>query len=115
MALDDDLMFIAEEAELSCKNGQPILNLPIYFENSDGTDFPFPAYVSAYLNIYQGKGETLLKSYTSQLTRNSAIIVLNLSASDMTFGSFGKYYYELGYVYSGGYTVLLRFGNFTVQ
>jgi hypothetical protein len=114
MALDDDLMFIAEESGLECYNGSPVLNLAIYFEDQDGNAYPFAGYSSAYMNIYQSRGQTQLKGFTSQLTRNSNVIVLNMSASDMTFNDNGDYYYEIGYVQSGGYSIPLRYGKFSV-
>lgn len=115
MALDDDLTFIAENSDFGIYNGIAILNLGIYFQNSDETDFSFPGYVSAYLNIYQSRNETLLKSFTTQISRSSSVLILNCSVSDMTFSSNGKYYYEMGYIQSGGYSIPLRYGDLIVQ
>lgn len=112
MALDNDLMFIGQEAPFEAYNGIAILNLSIVFQNSDETDFTFPGYVSAYFNIYQSRGESQLKSFASQIIRSSNVFILNLSVSDMTFADNGTYYYELGYIQSGGYAVPLRFGVF---
>ena len=70
MALDNDLMFIGEESDFGCYNRAAILNLAIYFQNSDGSDFTFPGYISAYMNVYQARGESQLKNFTTQLNRN---------------------------------------------
>lgn len=114
MALDDDLMFIAEESGLEAYNGAPLLNLAIYFEDSDENAFTFPGFVSAYMNVYQARNESQLKSFASQITRNSNVYVLNMSASDMTFNDNGDYYYEMGYIQSGGYSIPLRYGKLTI-
>lgn len=115
MALDSDLTFIADNADLDAYNGVSILNLGIYFMNSDGTPFGFAGYISAYMNVFQARGESQLKSFTSQITRNANCFVLNLSVSDMTFPDNGKYYYEMGYIQSGGYQIPLRYGNLFIQ
>lgn len=114
MAIDDDLMFIAEEAGLEAYNGSPILNLAVYFEDQDGNAYPFAGYSSAYMNVFQARGQAQLKNFTNQITRNSNVLVLNFSTLDMTFNDAGDYYYELGYVQSGGYTIPLRYGKLTV-
>lgn len=114
MALDDDLTFIAEEDGLEVYNGVAILNLAIYFEDQDENPYLFPGYISAYMNVYQARGESQLKSFSTQITKNSNVLILNLSVSDMTFKDSGDYYFDLGFIQSGGYSIPLRFGKLTV-
>lgn len=115
MALDQDSLFIAQEGGLECYNGQALLNFIITVNNSDNTAFGFSGYISAFLNIYQSRNQTLLKSFINQISRNSNNLVLNCSSSDMTFNDNGTYYFELGFIQSGGYTIVLRYGVLTVK
>lgn len=115
MAIDQDLLFIAVEAGFEAYNKQSLLNFVITVNNSDDTPFPFPGYVSSYLNVYQSRDGSQLKGYSNQITRNSNNLVFNCSVSDMTFADNGKYYYELGFIQSGGYPVLLRYGVLIIK
>lgn len=96
-------------------NGQALLDLAIAYvlDDEDETIFTFPGYQSSFLYIYDERDGQLLKSFTSQVTRNSNVQVLNCSVADMTFDETGKRYYELGYN-SSGYEIVLRFGNWFV-
>ncbi len=69
---------------------------------------------SYFLNVYDEREGRELKYYTTQITNSSDTLILNTSVEDMTFEDLGTYYYELGYVRSGGYEELLRFGKFIV-
>lgn len=109
--------FEANEEALDLYNGQAILNFAIYyyFDDEDDTAYTFPGYSSSYMLVYDSpERNNLIKSYTTQVTRNSNIQVLNLSESDCTFGDQGTYYYELGYIISGGYEHVLRYGELNV-
>lgn len=117
MAIERVNSFIAENEDLTAYNGQAILNLAIAYilDDDDDTEFTFPGYVSSYMNVYDSdERNNLVKAFTTQVTRNSSVQVLNLSESDMTFESQGKYYYELGYIISGGYETVLRYGNLVI-
>lgn len=114
-------MFAALEEDLIAYNGKAIINLSFAFfydidgNPSDETNFDFPGYVSAYLYIYNQRLGLLIKTQTTQLTRSSNIILMNASVADMTFQNAGTYYYEMGYIQSGGYEVPLRYGKFFVK
>lgn len=128
MAINRTYGFEAVEESITFYNGQAVLNLPIYYytlateadhdDEIDGEfvdEYPFSGYASSFLNIYDSdERNTLVKSFTSQVTRNSNAQVLNLSVSDMTFDQNGTYYFELGYVRSG-YDIVLRFGQLFIK
>jgi len=108
--------FIAHEQGLTFKNGKAVLNLAFTFlyDDTSETIFDFPGYVSAYFRAYDSFKQTqLLKNYTTQITRNSNVLVMNCSASDMTFDDANYYYYEMGYLNSG-YEVPLRYGQLLI-
>jgi len=107
--------FIAEENGLTFYNGKAIIDLAFTFLYDDEVEtiFDFYGYVSSYLYVYDERSGQLLKSFTDQITRNSNVLVLNCSVSDMTFDDPGNYYFELGYV-SSGYEIPLRYGKFKV-
>lgn len=69
---------------------------------------------SYFLTIYDERSGNIIKDFTTQLTRSSDSLYLNASVSDMTFDDLGKYYYEIGYVRSGGYEEILQYGTATV-
>lgn len=108
--------FLAQEQELRIYNGQAIIDLPFQFVYDDAysTAFEFRGYVSAFMYVYDERSGQLIKRYTTQVTRNSNYLVLNCSVSDTTFEDNGKYYYEIGFVMSGGYSITLRYGTLTV-
>jgi hypothetical protein len=107
--------FIAEEQGLSFYNGKAVIDQAFTFlyDDEDETVFDFIGYVSAYLYVYDEREGQLLKSFTAQLSRNSNVLVLNASVSDMTFEDVGNYYYEMGYNRSG-YECPLRYGKLKV-
>lgn len=112
MAIEESRIPIAEEDELVLKNGEAWIDITHLVYNEDGTDFTFPAYVSSYFRAYQSKdiNAKKIKELTTQITRNANAQVFNCSVSDMTFGSNGTFWYEIGYVRSGGYEQALRQG-----
>lgn len=107
--------FIAQEQGLSFYNGKAINDLAFTFlyDDEEETVFDFIGYVSAYLYVYDERNGQLLKSYTTQITRNSNVLVMNCSVSDMTFDDEGFYYYEMGYNRSG-YEIPLRYGKLKI-
>ena len=112
--MDQSRGFIAQEADLTFYNAKAILNLAltIVYDDSTETNFGFAGYVSAYLRVYDDRERTqLIKNFTTQISRNSNVLVLNCSVTDMTFEDQGTYYFELGYSNSG-YEVPLRYGKF---
>jgi hypothetical protein len=115
MSVERSFGFGASEEDLTFYNGKAVLDLAFVFlyDDEDETEFDFIDYASAYLNVYDERSGQLLKSYTTQISRNSSVLVMNASVDDMTFEDVGKYYYEMGYVRSG-YEMPLRYGQFFV-
>lgn len=107
--------FIAQEQGLSFYNGQAVIDQAYTFlyDDDEETVFDFIGYVSAFLYVYDERSGQLLKSFTSQITRNSNVLVMNCSVSDMTFDDEGFYYYEMGYNRSG-YEIPLRYGKLKI-
>ena len=106
-------LFQGTEAPIEIFNGQPILDTGFQFFYDDcgtETDFDFPGFSSAYLKVYNERSGRVLKTIT--LTRQDNILVLNTEDTD--FEDNGNYYYEVIYVQSGGYEIVLRFGQATV-
>lgn len=119
MAIERVYGFEADNEDLVFYNGQAVIDLGIYyyFDDEDETAYTFPGYSSSYMNVYDSDERNyLVKALTTQITRNSNVQVINASESDMTFNDGpGKFYYELGYVRSGGYEIALRYGNLFVK
>src|SRR5512147_912395 len=111
-----DKTFIGQEASLSVFNGQALINssFEFVFDDCSSSDFDFPGFSSAYLKVYNERGGSLVIDLSSRITRSGKYLVLNASVSDMTFEDFGKYEYEMGYIRTGGYSVVLRYGEFVV-
>lgn len=108
----DTTAFQAEFNELSVYNAKAVVDLPIYYylDDDDSTAFTFPGYQSSYLYVYDSEERSrIVKSFTTQVSRNANCQVINASVSDMTFEDQGTYYYELGFV-SSGYEISLRYG-----
>lgn len=123
MAINRVEMFAAEEEDLIAYNAKAIIQLSFafYFDTdgivNDETNFNFPGFISPYLYIYNERSahQILIKSFVNQLSVSGNIMLLNASVADMTFNDVGKYYYELGYIQTGGYETPLRYGNFFVK
>lgn len=114
--MNTDKTFIGQEASLSVFNGQAIINLPFEFVFDDcaTSDYDFPGFSSAYLKVYNERGGSLVIDLSTRMTRSGKYLVLNASVADMTFEDYGKYEYEMGYILSGGYSIVLRYGEFIV-
>ncbi len=96
-------------------NRHPIIDYPINFTYEDtGEDYAFNGFSSAFFRIFDGRVTKKVKDFTSQVSRNAGNLVINCSSSDMTFTNTGKYYYEIGYVRSGGYEIVLQYGELIV-
>jgi len=74
----------------------------------DEEDFTFPSYSSSYFRVFNERiGTTMLNI---PLSRSGASLIINASALDMTFEVNGNYYFEIGYVQTGGYEIVLMYG-----
>lgn len=112
-------LFDGVEKPLKMYNGQAVLDYDIdfYTEECDDdldkeeVDFTFPSYASSYFRIYNERSGRLLK--TISLSQSGSSLIINASADDMTLDDKGKYYYEIGYVQTGGYEIVLMYGPYT--
>lgn len=114
--MDSSRGFIAQEAPLTFYNGQALIDLAftILYDDEEETNFDFAGYVSAYFRAYDERGGQLLKNFVTQVTRNSNVLIMNCSVSDMTFEDLGtSYFFELGYNRSG-YEIPIRYGKLTI-
>lgn len=112
-------LFDAEESPLEIYNGKPIINQEIQFvvdeceqDEIEEEDYTFPSYSSSYLRVYNERLGILIR--TISLSRSGGSLIVNASVTDMTFDVNGIYFYEVGYVQSGGYEVALKYGPLKV-
>jgi hypothetical protein len=104
--------FFAFNENLRVYNGKAIINLVVPFYEEDlETPFSFSDDIgSYYFKVYDERLGHTIKNFSSQVSRSDNNLIMNLSVADMTFDDNGKYYYEIGYIRSGGYDELLRYG-----
>jgi len=109
-------LFDGVQKELVMYNGQAVLDYAIEFYTLEDCEyeqvFPFPSYSSSYLRIFNERLGTEIKDIS--LSQSGGSLIINASVSDMTFEDNGRYYFEIGYVQSGGYEIVLMYGNFQV-
>jgi hypothetical protein len=108
-------LFDGVEEPMEVYNRIAIIDKAIEFfteECDEETDFTFPSYLSSYFRVFNERLGREIKDIT--LTQSGASLIINASALDMTFDDVGLYFYEIGYVQSGGYEVPLRYGKLRV-
>lgn len=109
-------LFDGVEKKIEVYNGQAILDYAIEFftqdECNEESDFGFPAYTSSYIRVFNERLGREIKDIS--LSQSGGSLIVNASSADMTFDDNGKYYYEIGYVQSGGYEIVLMFGPMIV-
>jgi len=108
-------LFDGQSIPMIVYNGLPIIDEDIQFftvECGEEIDYVFNGYVSSFLRVYNERLGILIKNIG--LSQSVSSLIINASVLDMTFEDNGNYYYEMGYVQSGGYEVLLRYGLFQV-
>ena len=76
------------------------------------TDFTFPSYASSYLRFFNERLGTQIKEII--LSQSGSSLIINASVSDVTFEDNGDYYFELGYIQTGGYEIPLRYGKLSI-
>lgn len=121
MSIIINRIFDAEERPLQIFNGVAVIDLVFAFTvgedcqclNGTEEDFTFPNFASAYFRVYNERLGRRIKNITT-LTQSGNSLVMNASVLDMTFDTNGRYYYEVGYVQTGGYEFPLRYGQATV-
>lgn len=113
--MDRFKLFDGVEQPMEVYNGIAIIDKAIEFftEECDvETDFSFPSYSSSYFRVFNERLGREIKDIA--LSHSGASLIINASSLDMTFDDNGNYYYEIGYMQTGGYEIPLRFGKLTV-
>ena len=106
-------LFDGLEKKIVIYNSQAMINFVVEFftvnECQEEVEFTFPGYISSFFRVYNERLGTELKDIS--LSHNGNTLIINASVLDMTFEDNGKYYYELGYVQTGGYEIVLQYGT----
>jgi len=105
--------FIAQEKELYFYSGKPVLNKVHRFFDINGNDWDFSAATGFTFKIWEEReGGYQIINWTSptNLTNSGNEITLNAPVSDTSIER-GNYYYEIEYIVSGGYAILIGFGR----
>ena len=116
MAFDAYDAFLAVEAPIRVFKGKPIVNTVFVYANDDDTAYDFSGQVGYGLRVWDGRAKNkLLYEWTqgSGLTLVSSSIYWSASTTEMNF-QLGKMYYEAYSLNSGGYEIVLRYGDFIV-
>lgn len=109
-------LFDGEEKTLEVYNQLPLIDVAIEFftvECEEDEDFTFPNYASSYFRVFNERLGRRIKNITN-IAQSGPALVINASVTDMTFDDNGKYYYEIGYISTGGYEFPLRYGKLQV-
>lgn len=112
-------LFDGVEKDLALYNGQALINFGIEFFteecdddlDEDEVDYTFTSFVSGYFRVYNERLGKRIKNIA--ITQSGSSIVIN--SNDMTFEDNGVYYYQIGYVATGGYDTVLMYGNLSVR
>lgn len=108
--------FIAQQKALVFYAGKPVLNKRHAFYDINGDQWNFSSAVGFTFKIWEEReGGLLMISWISPTnltlsTSDTNEIILNAPVSDTTIER-GKYYYEIEYLISGGYSVLIAYGE----
>lgn len=109
-------LFDGVEEPLELYNGIAIIDKAIEFYTEEceaETNFTFPSYSSSYFRVFNERLGFEIKDIA--LSQSGASLVINASVLDMTFEDNGVYFYEIGYVQTGGYEIPLRYGKLIVR
>lgn len=108
--------FIAQEKDLVFYQGKSILNKRHAFFDINLNEWDFSTATGFTFKIWEEReGGLLMISWTSPTnltlsTSNTNEILLNAPSTDTSIER-GKYYYEIEYLLSGGYSVLIAYGQ----
>ena len=115
-AVDIHNEFIAQEKELFFYSGKSVLNKRHAFYDINGNEWNFSAATGYTFKIWEEReGGYQVIDWTSptNLTLSATYsheILLNAPVSDTSIER-GNYYYEIEYLISGGYTILIGYGR----
>jgi hypothetical protein len=104
--------FIAQEKELVFYAGKAILNKVHSFYDVNGDDWNFQDATGFTFRIWEERegGLLMIDWDDTNLANSGNEITLNAPATDTDIER-GKYYYEIEYLVSGGYSVLIAYGT----
>ena len=108
-------LFDAVEEPMIVYNRVAIIDkaMEFYTEECDTeTNFTFPSYASSYFRVFNERLGFEIKDIA--LSQSGASLIINASVLDLTFDDNGVYFYEVGYVQTGGYEVPLKYGPLQV-
>jgi hypothetical protein len=104
--------FIAQEKDLVFYSGKAVLNKVHRFYDINGDDWNFSVATGYTFKIWEEReGGLLLIDWSSptNLAASGNEITLNAPSADTDI-EIGRYYYEMEYIISGGYTILIAYG-----
>ena len=106
--------FIANKKDLVFYTGKPVLNKRHAFYDINGDPWDFSLAIGYTFKIWEEREGGLLMidwdDTNLELSgSNPHEIILNAPATDTAIER-GKYYYEIEYIISGGYSILIGFG-----
>lgn len=105
--------FIAQEKDLVFYSGKAILNKRHAFYDRNGNAWVFNDVAGFTFKIWEEREGGLLMidwTYPANLSYSGNEITLNAPSTDTDI-DIGKYYYEIEQITSGGYSILLAYGQ----
>lgn len=104
--------FIAQRKDLVFYAGKSVLNKRHAFYDVNGDDWSFALATGYTFKIWEERedGLLLIDWDDTNLTNSGNEIILNAPSGDTDIER-GKYYYEMEYLVSGGYSVLIAYGE----
>ena len=104
--------FIAQEKNLVFYAGRAVLNKRHVYYDINGDPWSFASAIGFYFKIWEERedGLLLIDWDDTNLSNSDNEVILNAPATDTDIER-GKYYYEQGYIQSGGYDVPTNYGE----
>jgi|SRR5690606_5326541 hypothetical protein len=110
--MDINNEFIAQKKDLVFYAGKAIINKRHAFYDINGNPWNFSFATGFSIRIWEEREDGLLMIYwdDTNITAIGHELILN-SQADVTNIERGKYYYEIEYTISGGYGILIGYGE----
>lgn len=110
--MDINNVFIAQKKDLVFYAGKPIINKRMAFYDINGSPWNFSFAEGFRFRVWEEREDGLLMIEwdDSNLTNVNHELILN-SQSGVTSIELGRYYYEIEYIISGGYPILIAYGQ----
>jgi hypothetical protein len=102
--------FIAQKKDLVFYAGKAILNKVHAFFDLDGNDWDFSDAVGFSFKVWEEREGGLLVIDFVNVSNTANDVILNATPTETNIER-GKYYYEIEYIISGGYPVLIAYGE----